>query len=187
MIKNLLNKNHLIDQISLTHLVAGCRKKERRYQKEFYRRYYCYLNSVCARYVDNPAASSQLINQTFFQAFENLHSYSFSRPVKLWLKEFIIINVISYLSNDLAGSANEAITDHFDVEEPGLNPNLSYTAALTMIRQLPVKSRVIYNLFAIDSFSKEDITGFTGFSPSDVEHLLRTARFQLTQFLIELA
>jgi hypothetical protein len=87
----ILNHVSLADYPQL--LIEGCRKGDHKSQLQIYKLYYRQVYVNCLKMSDNPARAENLMHESFFEAFENIGSYSGDTGFDSWLLKFIKNNL----------------------------------------------------------------------------------------------
>jgi RNA polymerase sigma-70 factor (ECF subfamily) len=140
-------------------LIAGCLQQKRKDQKMLYQIFYGFAMGICLRYAGNRYEAAEIMNQGFLKVFISLHQYDTDRPFIAWLGRIMINTSVDYyyrgkrkllLNDDL--DAAEGI-GHHDLPDQKLN----YDDLVGMIQRLPNAYRTVFNLFAIEGFSHEEI------------------------------
>ena len=139
-------------------LIAGCLQQNRKDQKMLYKALYDFAMSTCLRYAGNRYEAVEIMNRGFLKVFANLHKYNTDHPFATWVGRIMINTSIDYYRSNLKLSLNDdldAVGDicHDNVPDQKLNPD----DLLGMIQQLPNACRIVFNLFAIERFSHEEI------------------------------
>ena len=83
-------------------LIEGCRKGDRRAQKELYDTYARKMLGVCLRYVDDRETARDLLQDGFVKVFSNLDAYSGSGSFEGWMRRIFVNTVLAYFrKNDV--------------------------------------------------------------------------------------
>lgn len=170
--------------VELQRMIDGCIEYDRKSQELLYKKLYAFAMKICLRYADNRTAASEIVNDGFFKAFTNIAKYDQSRPFLAWLSKIMYNASIDYYRSNLKWThfvgleKSEHKTDESIVEH-----KLDYEDLLTMIQRLPPAYRIVFNLYAIDGFSHEEIAEMTGITASTSRSNLHKARLKLQQML----
>lgn len=168
----------------LQQIINGCIENDRKSQELLYKKLYAFAMKICLRYADNQYEASDILNEGFFKAFTNIEKYDHDRPFLAWLSKIMYNASIDYYRSNLKW------TQWVDLEKSEHNPTesiiehkLDYEDLLTMIQRLPPAYRIVFNLYAVDGFSHEEIAELTGISASTSRSNLHKARQKLQQML----
>ena len=168
-------------------LIGGCLNGNRSDQKELYKAFYGMAFNVCLRYAGNRNDASEIVNQGFLNVFLNLKKYRKDMVFAIWLKKIMVNKAIDYYRKDL----KLTIRDDLDVAEY-LSSNelpenkVMHEDLLNIIQTLPTVYRIVFNLYAIEGYSHNEISVKLRISPGSSKSNLSTARRKLQSKIFEL-
>ncbi len=170
----------------LHQLIGGCLKQDRASQKMLYKVFYGFSMGICLRYANNRDEAAEVMNQGFYKVFTRIETYDRARPFKAWLGKIMMNVSIDYYRANL----KMAYTDDLDKAEhltDGELPDrkLNYDDLLKMVQKLPPAYRTVFNLFAIEGYTHEEIGELLHISPGTSKSNLHKARFKLKQMISE--
>jgi RNA polymerase sigma factor (sigma-70 family) len=157
-------------------------KNDRKAQEELYKRYYPAMMSLCLRYVRERSDAVEVLNDAYLKVFKQLARYDAGKAVLYtWMRSIVINTALDSLRKKKVIREREMRADV--VEEPGIDNDaiskLSGDELLGLIRQLPVTTRLVFNLYSIDGFSHREIATMLGISEGTSRWHLSDARRQL--------
>ena len=82
-------------------LIEGCRKGERRAQKELYDAYSRKMMGVCLRYVNDREMARDLLQDGFVKIFTSMDSYTGSGSFEGWMRKIFVNCALEYLVKEL--------------------------------------------------------------------------------------
>jgi RNA polymerase sigma-70 factor (ECF subfamily) len=169
----------------LHQLIKGCIKQDRKCQKALYKAFYGFAMGICLRYAHDRDEASGVMNQGFFKVFTHIGSFDTSRPFKAWLGRIMMNASIDHYRSTL----KIAYTDDLDKAEQmsdGELPdrNLNYNDLLAMVQQLPQAYRTVFNLFAIEGYSHEEIAEMLNINTGTSKSNLHKARLKLKKMVL---
>ncbi|HKJ43369.1 MAG TPA: sigma-70 family RNA polymerase sigma factor [Sunxiuqinia sp.] len=168
----------------LQQLINGCKKNDRQSQKLLYHKLYGYAMKICLRYANNRHEASEVLNDGFFKAFTQIEKYDSKRPFTSWLSKIMYHASIDYYRSNLKWTKLEQLDQSHDTShQVTVEQQLHYEELLEIIQQLPPTYRLIFNLYAIDGYSHEEIATIVGISASTSRANLFKARRKLQQML----
>ena len=136
-------------------LIEGCRKGERRAQKELYDAYSRKMMGVCLRYVNDRETARDLLQDGFVKIFTSMDSYTGSGSFEGWMRKIFVNCALEYLrKSDVLREATD----------------LDNTAELIQ----PDSSATVFNMFAIEGYSHKEISEMLNITES-------TSRSQYTR------
>ncbi|MET3981315.1 RNA polymerase sigma factor (sigma-70 family) [Mucilaginibacter sp. UYP25] len=164
----------------LQQLVNGCLKDDRLCQKLLYKAFYGFAIGICLRYANNRYEASEIMNQGFYKVFKNLAKYDITKPFKAWLGRIMVNTSIDYYRSNLKVAYTEELdkAEHINDTEFA-DRNLNYNELLNMVSQLPRAYRTIFNLFAIEGYTHEEIGDMLNISTGTSKSNLHKAREKL--------
>jgi RNA polymerase sigma factor (sigma-70 family) len=183
----LLSELIYIEIILLTpELINGCIKKDRRSQKELYRLYYGYAMRICLRYAKNKDEAVEMINDGFMKVFMNIQRYDVERPFNAWLSTIMINTSIDYYRNRIKQIEMEELNGKHEMEDSeNVLSHLNYEDLIKLVQKLSYAYRTVFNLFAIDGYSHEEISSMLSISVGTSKSNLFKARENLKKLLVE--
>jgi len=167
-------------EAELQKLIAGCLQQNRKDQKMLYKAFYGFAMSICLRYAGNRYEAAEIMNQGFLKVFTNLHKYDTDRPFIAWVGRIMMNTSVDYYRSNLKLSLNDDLDAAEDIGHNELpDQKLNYDDLLGMIQQLPNAYRTVFNLFAIEGFSHEEIATQLNISTGTSKSNLFKAREKL--------
>jgi len=168
----------------LQHLIEGCRKQDRQSQKLLYQHLYGFAMSICLRYAHNENEASEVLNDGFFKAFTNIDRYDDKMPFKPWLGKIMYHAAIDYYRAGLKWAKREDLNQlKPPVNEASVEIKLHYDDLLNLVQQLPPAYRMVFNLYAIDGYTHDEIGEIMGIGAGTSRSNLYKARLKLQQML----
>jgi len=163
-------------------LIRGCLKNDRKAQEELYKRYYPAMMTLCLRYVRERSDAVEVLNDAYLKVFKQLPRYdAVKAALYTWMRTIVINTALDSLRKKKVIRDREMRSD--EGEGPGIDNDaiskLSGDELLGMIRQLPVTTRLVFNLYSIDGFSHREIATMLGISEGTSRWHLSDARRQL--------
>jgi RNA polymerase sigma-70 factor (ECF subfamily) len=167
-------------EAELQKLIAGCLQQNRKDQKMLYKAFYGFAMSICLRYAGNRYEAAEIMNQGFLKVFTNLHKYDKDRPFIAWVGRIMMNTSVDYYRSNLKLSLNDDLDAAEDIGHNELpDQKLNYDDLLAMIQQLPNAYRTVFNLFAIEGFSHDEIAAQLNISTGTSKSNLFKAREKL--------
>lgn len=172
-------------EAELQELIAGCLQHSRKDQKMLYKAFYGFAMSICLRYAGNRYEASEIMNQGFLKVFTNLHKYDKARPFIAWVGRIMMNTSVDYYRSNLKLSLHDDLDAAEDIGHNDLpDQKLNYDDLLSMVQQLPNAYRTVFNLFAIEGFSHEEIATKLNISTGTSKSNLFKAREKLKVMVI---
>jgi RNA polymerase sigma factor (sigma-70 family) len=163
----------------IKNIISGCLKGNRRDQELLYRRYAAKLYTVCLQYSGNDEEARDILQEGFIKIFENLVHFKHEGSFDGWVRRIIVNTALEkYRSKHTL----RRVDDIDQIPEPDAEPEnedyggLEAVDLLEIIRQLPPKYRIVFNLFAIEGYSHKEISKIVNISEGTSKSNLSRAR-----------
>jgi RNA polymerase sigma-70 factor (ECF subfamily) len=169
----------------LHQLIQGCIKQDRKCQKMLYKAFYGFSMAICLRYASDRDEAAGVLNQGFFKVFTKIETFDANRPFKAWLGRIMTnVSIDHYRANlKMAYSDDLETAEHLD-DGTYTDSNLNYNDLLAMVQKLPQAYRTVFNLFAIDGYSHEEIADMLNINIGTSKSNLFKARQKLKQMIL---
>lgn len=165
-------------------LIEGCLQGDRKSQEKLYQRFYAYGMSVCLRYTISEDEAVEVLNDGFMKVFSHLNQFDQSKPFHTWFRRILINTAINYYHKNKKHKQHQPIEEagQIAVEQDILN-QFSYQEIIGIIQQLSPVYRTVFNLYAIDGYSHEEIAEALDISIGASKSNLSRARANLRALL----
>jgi RNA polymerase sigma-70 factor (ECF subfamily) len=166
----------------IVNIIKGCLSGNRRDQELLYRRHSAKLYAVCLQYSGNDEEARDILQEGFIKIFENLHNYKHEGSFEGWMRRIVVNTALEKFRS----RHNLFRVDDIDtITEPEAEPDtedysgLEAVDLLYIIRELPPKYRMVFNLYAIEGYSHKEIGGMLNISEGTSKSNLSRARIIL--------
>jgi RNA polymerase sigma factor (sigma-70 family) len=166
----------------IKEIIKGCLEGNRRDQELLYRRHAAKLYAVCMQYSGNDDEAKDILQEGFIKIFENLGSYKFEGSFEGWMRR---ITVNTALEKYRSRNNLYKVEDIDQISETESEPDgedytgLEANDLLDIIRELPPKYRMVFNLYAIEGYSHKEISKMVNISEGTSKSNLSRARMIL--------
>lgn len=169
----------------LHRLIDGCKKKDRQSQQLLYQGLYGFAMKICLRYTSSRYEAIEVLNEGFYKALTHIEKYDKCRPFNAWLSKIMYHASIDYYRANLKAANMEDLEKANDVTvDAVIERKLEYEDLLKMVQSLPNVCRVVFNLYAIDGYSHEEIAEMLGINAGTSRSNLYKARKKLQEMLV---
>jgi RNA polymerase sigma factor (sigma-70 family) len=163
----------------IKNIINGCLKGSRRDQELLYRRFAARLYAVCLQYSGNDEEARDILQEGFIKIFENLIHYKYEGSFDGWVRRIVVNTALEkYRSKH-----NLYRVDDIDqIPEQDAEPDNEDYAGLgardlmEIIRELPPRYRIVFNLFAIEGYTHKEISDMMSISEGNSKSNLSRAR-----------
>lgn len=169
----------------LAELLSGCQKGDRLAQARLYKMFHGKLMTVCLRYFSNRDDALEALNHGFFKIFKNLGHYKSEREFEAWAYRIVQNTAIDYLRKKyrIEYEWMEDVKEKEWVTDPEVIQKLDAESLLHYFQQLPPATRTVFNLFAIEGYSHEEIAAELQISKGTSKWHVNQAREKLQKML----
>jgi RNA polymerase sigma factor (sigma-70 family) len=178
--------------VQLSKLLAGCQALDRPSQRALYQQYYGFGFAICQRYLADRDAALEAVNDGFLKVFQELPRFDATRYEDLagslrgWMRRIMVRTAIDHFRAEhrhaLHAGLDEVGPAHADTGPTPLDA-LSFDELLRLVGQLSPACRAVFNLYAIDGYTHEEIAEQLNISVGTSKSNLFKARASLKQFL----
>lgn len=167
-------------------LISRCRRDDAAAQRVVYQQYQRTLYGICLRYADNRDDALDLLQDSFIRIFRNIDSFRGEGSFEGWMRRITVRLCIEYcrkrtrfLRVDLKHAQEVAV-------ETDVWASVSRDEILRLISQMPPGYRMVFNLYAVEGYSHQEIADMLGISEGASKSQLSRARRYLQQRLMRL-
>ena len=171
----------------LRFIWEGCLRNEPKYQEQLYRILTPKMMAVCMRYAKDKDEAQDIMQEGFIKVFNNLTSYRNEGSLEGWIRHIMVNTAL----NRYRKAKTMVLVDDFgdDNTLPGSSYNNNKLEAddlLNLIQELPDSYRSVFNMYAIEGYSHQEIGNSLGISEPLSRTTLSRARGMLKTKLSEM-
>ncbi len=158
-------------------LIRGCIKRDTIAQHALFEKYAGILMTICRRYAGDRHEAEDMLQEAFISIFSHINQFKFAGSFEGWLKRITVNTAIKILQKRKI-KVVEITNDQHGLISPDFNvlSDLSAEDLLKLISQLPDGYRVIFNLYAIEGYSHNEIAGMLKIKTATSRSQLSKAR-----------
>lgn len=144
-------------------LVNECLRGSITAQKHFYDQFSGRMFGICLRYCSRREEAEDVLQEGFIKVFQNLHRFRFEGSMEGWMKRIMVNTALGWLR-----ARNVRFVEGGDIPvpevkfSPGILEQLSSKEIVSLIQELPVGYRTVFNLHAIEGYSHAEIADMLG-------------------------
>lgn len=149
-------------------LILGCIAARPKAQKALFDIYAPKLYVVCLRYMKDQMRAQDTLQDTFVKIFAHISNYKSEGAFEGWLKKIAVNTCLDQLRKDKKLLADVSVDDisHKLASESYSAEKLMADDLLKLVQALPDGYRTVFNLFAIEGYSHQEIATQLGISES---------------------
>jgi RNA polymerase sigma-70 factor (ECF subfamily) len=168
-------------------VIEGCRRGDQRAQYKLYQLYSRAMLNVCYRLMNNWEEAEDLLQDSFTDAFHNLHSFRYESSFGHWLKRIVVNKCINEIKRRKADLSFYDDMAHFEIEgdekEEAYGDGLTIENVKKAMEQLPNGSRVIFSLYLLEGYDHVEISQILNISESNSKSQYMRARRKIKEIL----
>ena len=172
----------MITDQNLSRMWEGCLRNERKEQEALYRALAPKMLAVCMRYANDKDEAQDILQEGFIKMFNNVHKYRGDGNLEGWIRRIIVHTAISrYRKRKPMVLVEDMAENDLDVSASNNANNLEVNDLMKLVQQLPNTYRSVFNLYAIEGYSHQEIGTKLGIT----ELLSRTTLYRARNILKE--
>lgn len=159
-------------------IIEGCKKGDRRSQKEFYDRFAPKMMAICLRYMGDKETAVDVLQEGFLTVFSKLDTYSGEGSLEGWVRKIFVNTALMSLRKNDVLKESEDIESAWSLTSDDISAvqNLSYKELIRIISGLPAGFRTVFNMYVIEGYSHKEIAEELGISETTSRSQLQRAR-----------
>lgn len=171
---------------SEVELLEGCKKNNRSCQNMLYEKFSSKMLGICLRYSSEINTAEDILQEGFIKIFNNIQSYRNEGSFEGWMKRIMVRTAIEQYRKTIQIHAyNDLVEDNQDLSGISGLDTLSAKDLLKMIQQLPSGFRNVFNLYAIEGYSHQEISEMLNISEGTSKSQLSRARGILQEKILK--
>lgn len=169
-------------------LIKAARQGDTVAMREIYDSHIRYLTAVCARYVTNQEDLKDVLQESFLKVYSAIDSFEFrgNGSLRGWITRIAVNQAIRHIKQSGRLTFSELTEENMEIadEEPELE-GVPASAIHTMIGELPVGYRTIFNLYVLEQRSHKEIAAMLNIKESSSASQLHRAKALLADKIIK--
>ena len=162
-------------------VIQGCIKRNAMAQRALYEKYSSKMLSVCMRYTGRRDQAEDVMHDGFITVFEKIGSYNRMGSFEGWLRRiFVNTALMSLRKGDVLKFSDElsSAEREYSADSSALS-NISSKELMRLIASMPSGFRIVFNMYAIEGFSHQEIAKELNISEGSSRSQLSRARVWL--------
>jgi len=165
--------------------IDGCMRGDSESQFEIYKLYHSAMYNTCLRMVGNAADAEDIMQESFFKAFDKLSTYRNEVSFGAWLKRIVVNSALDFLKkrklqltpiDQAYGLRDEnELDDDFSAD--------SVEKLKQAIANLPEGYKLVVNLVLVEGYSHDEVGEMLNISASTSRSQLARAKQKLIEML----
>ena len=168
-------------------LVERCKNGDSPGYKQLYNQYAKAMYNTCYRILNHATEAEDVLQESFIEAFRNLHSFEYRTSFGGWLKQICVNRSINHLKKRKVVWLNIEKTQSFnwadDITIDETEQLLKVEAIKKAIMQLPDGYRTVLSLYLLEGYDHEEIAEILQVAESTSRSQFLRAKQKLIQIL----
>lgn len=161
-----------------TNIVKACLKGDSKAQALLYEQYSPRLYALCLRYANDEDEAKDILQEGFIKIFDKLRQYKNRGSLEGWMRKIMVNTALEKIRKESRFMLVEDTTmmenDQYKYEH--ILEDISKKELLGMIQELSAQYRMVFNLYAIEGYSHQEISQKLNISEGTSKSNLSRAR-----------
>ncbi len=170
----------------LEDIIKECKRGKRSAQAALFRKYSKKMFGISIIYTKDKTEAEDVVQEGFLKIFQNIKQYSGRGSFEGWMRRIMINTALErFRKEKYMFPVSEPHKYSNDVSYDDIISAISANDLLQLIHELSPQYRMVFNLFAIEGYSHQEIAEKLGVSESSSKSNLSRARKILQQRIEE--
>jgi RNA polymerase sigma-70 factor (ECF subfamily) len=171
----------------LNILLRECKRGKSASQEELYRRFASAMYGLCLQYASNEDDAKDILQEGFIKIFTKLDQVKNPAALPGWIRRVMINTALEkYRSQVILQRIDEVKEEHDEISGNEALDTLTCDELVELIQTLTPRYRIVFNLYAIEGYSHQEISEELGISIGTSKSNLSRARVILQEKIITL-
>ena len=175
------------NQLSIEHIVAGCKSGHAECQQALVHRFSGLLYSVCLRYIGDRDKSQDVLQESFIKIFKYINKFDSDRgSLQGWMRKITVNESLKLLNKKSLDTTSLSVDYNDQVKvAPDAITKISVDDLMTIVRTLPDGYRQVFNLAVIEGYSHKEIAVLLNIQEVSSRSNLSRAKAILRKMMVE--
>jgi RNA polymerase sigma-70 factor (ECF subfamily) len=174
-------------------LIEGCLQGKRKAYALLYKRYAAIMLGVCLRYGRNLVEAEDVLQEGFIKVFTNLDKFRQEGSLEGWIRRIMVNTAVDHYNKQAKEGflvSMEGMRESYSSGETGEEEenipveDLTEDDLMKMIQNLPDGYRLVFNMYAIEGYSHQEIADKLNISVNTSKTQLFKARRMLRKVIL---
>jgi len=163
--------------ISQQEIIKGCAEGKRQAQEDLYRMFAGKMYSVCLRYSRDQDEAKDNLQDGFIKVYSNIRQFKGSGSFEGWIRRIMVNTALQKYRGHLQLYAlNDSESKAYNIPVENVMEAMGEKELLDMIRELPPRYKLVFNMFAIEGYSHKEISAMLDITEGTSKSNLSRAR-----------
>jgi len=166
-------------------LIKECLSGSVRAQKTLFDKFAPKMLGVCLRYCKSKQQAEDALQEGFIKVFLKLKDFKLEGSFEGWIRRIMVNTALDTLRKEMKISSNLDAEEALSKKESNdvILSQLAAAELMALVRTMPDGYRVVFNMFAIEGFSHQEIAQNLGITESTSKSQYLRARAYLRERL----
>ena len=171
---------------NLEETIQKCASGDRRAQTSLYNHFASKMYGVCLRYSKDTNEAEDNLQDGFIRVFTKIGQFGFKGSFEGWMRRIMVNTALEKFrkNNHLFAVEDMVVYENVQVAEETIS-SISAGDLLKIIQELPPRYRMVFNLFAIEGYSHNEIAKLMNINEGTSKSNLSRARAILQKKVID--
>jgi RNA polymerase sigma-70 factor (ECF subfamily) len=152
-------------QTQYLSLVEGCKKGDRQSQEKLYNKLSSKMYGVCLRYARDNFEAEDMLQNGFIKVFSKINDFHGGGSFEGWVRKIMVNTAIEHYRKNKYISCSIDISENVNLYSSAVyQDGLEAKDLMKLIMGLPASYRIVFNMFAIEGYSHNEIAKSLGIS-----------------------
>ena len=164
-------------------IIQGLKNEDRKTQQWLYDKYAPILLGICRRYVKITEDAEDVLIDTFFKIFTNIHQYKGDGSFEGWMKRIAVNESLMLLRKNHNFRLTVEISNIEISTKSSALDNLKERDVMALLEKLPTGYRTIFNMYVVEGYKHREIAEILKISINTSKSQLILAKKRLRALL----
>ncbi|WP_400262221.1 RNA polymerase sigma factor [Sphingobacterium sp. SG20118] len=176
-----------MENLSIDSIWKKCLLGDRKAQFDLYQFFSKKMYAVCLRYAKDSLEAEDILQIGFVKVFSKAHLFSENGSLEGWIRKIMVNTAIETQRKNKISFVEPLESDGIlEITNTTHSDPLHYKDLMSLVHQLPVGYRTVFNLYAIEGYAHKEISEMLNISEGNSKSQLSRARQWLKTRLLKI-
>jgi RNA polymerase sigma factor (sigma-70 family) len=161
-------------------LITGCKNDSRASQRALYDGFCRKMMAICLRYAPSRQEAEDILQEGFVKVFHSIKKFRAESKLETWITRIMINTALNHQRKKLyLMPMLDSTTIELSESENISLAEFHFTELISVIQSLPDGCRIVFNLFAVEGYTHQEISKMLGISEGTSKSQYSRARILL--------
>ncbi|MCX6240132.1 MAG: RNA polymerase sigma factor [Bacteroidia bacterium] len=172
--------------MNLEETIQKCASGDRKAQTTLYNQFASKMYGVCLRYSKDSTEAEDNLQDGFIRVFTKINQFGFKGSFEGWMRRIMVNTSLEKFrkNNHLYAVEDMVVYENVQIAEETISA-ISADDLLKIVQGLPPRYRMVFNLYAIEGYSHQEIASLMSITEGTSKSNLSRARVILQKKVID--